>query len=239
MVLAGFELGNEINWAGFNADFPLPGQGRVFDKNDLVHDPEGRQIAQGLLQYVKTLTVLKEIRDHSKLNQRTPIISAGLADLDGSDWPHQRKADAVSVFATLDFLRTNGLDKLVDGYGIHSYPPSSEPGTSAGVAKRRSHVEENGLSECQPSGSASGKPCWFTEWGVGGASGSCPVDDTTRVKLVREMRDYYGELARQGRLKGLIFYTWQGNVRAAKEDPASAFRCGALTNSGRLAIAPI
>jgi hypothetical protein len=239
MVLAGFELSNEINWAGFNADFPLPGQGRVFDKNDLVHDPEGQQIAKGLLQYVKTLTVLKDIRDHSKLNQRTPIISAGLADLDGSDWPHQRKADAVSVFATLDFLRTNGLDKLVDGYGIHSYPPSNEPGTSAGVAKRRAHVEENGLSECQPSGSASGKPCWFTEWGVGGSSGSCPVDDTTRVKLVREMRDYYGELARQGRLKGLIFYTWQGNAHAAKEDPASAFRCGALTESGRLAIAPI
>src|ERR1700693_412689 len=125
MILAGFELSNEINWAGFNADFPLPGQ----DKNDLVHDPEGQQIAKGLLQYVKTLTVLKDIRDHSKLNQRTPIISAGLADLDGSDWPHQRRADALSVFATLDFLRTNGLDKLVDGYGIHSYPPSSEPGT--------------------------------------------------------------------------------------------------------------
>jgi hypothetical protein len=53
------------------------------------------------------------------------------------------------------------------------------------------------------------------------------------------MRDYYGELARQGRLKSLIFYTWQGNLHAAKEDPASAFRCGALTESGRLAIAPI
>ena len=127
MVLAGFELGNEINWAGFNADFPLPGQGRVFDKNDLVHDPEGRQIAQGLLQYVKTLTVLKEIRDHSKLNQRTPIISAGLADLDGSDWPHQRKADAVSVFATLDFLRTNGLDKLVDGTVFIAILPPANP----------------------------------------------------------------------------------------------------------------
>jgi hypothetical protein len=36
-----------------------------------------------------------------------------------------------------------------------------------------------------------------------------------------------------------MYYTWQGNVHAAKEDLASAFRCGALTESGRRAIAPL
>src|ERR1039458_2896880 len=233
IVFAGFEFGNEINWAGFNADFPLPGEGRVLEKNDLIHDPEGQLIAKGFLQYLKTLAVLKELRDHSKLNQHTPIISAGLADLDGSNWPHQRRADAISVAVTLDFLRANGLDKLVDGYGLHSYPHQ------ATAAQRLSHMEENGVSECQPAGSASGKPCWITEWGVGGASESCPVDDAARVDLVREVRSYYAQLARQGRLKALMYYTWQGNVHAAKEDLASAFRCGALTESGRLAIAPL
>jgi hypothetical protein len=48
--------------------------------------------------------------DHSKLNQHTPIISAGLADL---DTPAHKltwiKADAVSPDATLDFLRAHGL----------------------------------------------------------------------------------------------------------------------------------
>ena len=53
-------------------------------------DPEGQQIAKGLLQYVKSLAVLKDNRDHSKLNQHTPILSAGLADLETP-----AKADAV------------------------------------------------------------------------------------------------------------------------------------------------
>ena len=239
IVLEAFEPGNEINWAGFNADFSLPGEGRVLEMGDLMNDPEGIQVARGFLQYLKLLEVLKDIRDHSKLNQHTPIITAGLADLGGSTWTQTRRADAVSIDATLDFLRAHGLDKLVDGYGLHSYPPSGEPGTSAGAAKRRAHVEENGIAECQAPGIAGGKPCWITEWGVGGANRTCPVEDTNKVKLVREMRDLYGELAQQGLLKGLIFYVWHGDWHAEQENPASAFRCGALTDSGRLALAPM
>jgi hypothetical protein len=239
IVLEAFEPGNEINWAGFNADFSLPGEGRTLSSADLKNDPEGKRVAKGYLQYLKLLETLKDIRDHSKLNQHTAIISAGLADSSGSTWPSKRKADAVSISATLDFMRANGLDKLVDGYGIHSYPPSSDPGTSAGAAKRREHVEENGLAECQPPGSAVGKPCWITEWGVGGANRTCPVVDKDKVKLVREMRDYYTEFARQGRIKVLIFYVWHGDWHAQQENAASAFRCGSLTESGRLAIAPM
>jgi hypothetical protein len=239
IVFEAFEPGNEINWAGFNADFSLPGEGRVLGADDLMNDPEGRRVAKGLLQYIKLLAVLKDVRDHSRLNQHTPIVSAGLADVGGSDWPHKRRADAIDVSATLDFLRANGLDRLVDGYGIHSYPPSGQPGTSAGAAQRRAHIKENGLAECKPPGSANGKPCWFTEWGVGGAGKSCPVDDATKVKLVREIRSYYRQLAREGRLKGLIFYVWHGDWHAAQENPASAFRCGSLTESGRLALAPM
>jgi hypothetical protein len=239
IVLEAFEPGNEINWAGFNADFSLPGEGRVLGLDDLKNDPEGKRVARGYLQYLKLLEALKNIRDHSQLNKHTPIISAGLADLSASTWTHQRKADAVSISATLDFMRSNGLDKFVDGYGIHSYPPSGEPGTSTGAAKRRQHVEENGLAECQPPGSAVGKPCWLTEWGVGGSNRTCPVVDSDKVKLVREMRDYYAGLTRQERIRALIFYVWHGDWHAQQEDPASAFRCGSLTESGRLAIAPM
>jgi hypothetical protein len=239
IVLEAFEPGNEINWAGFNADFSLPGEGRVLKMDDLTNDPEGKQVAKGYLQYIKLLQVLKDIRDHSKLNQHTPIITAGLADLGGSTWTHQRKADAVDISAALDFFRAHGVHKIVDGYGLHSYPPSSEPGTSAGAAMRRSHVEENGLAECQPPGRAGGKPCWITEWGVGGANRTSPVVDKDKVTLVREMRAYYDQLARQGRIKALIFYVWHGDWHAQQENPASAFRCSSLTESGRLAIAPL
>jgi hypothetical protein len=233
MVLAGFEFLNEFNWAGFNADFPLPGQGRVFDASDLLRDPEGQLIAKGYLQYLTTLTALKDIRDHSNLNRSTPIISGGLADLSDSTWPHQKHADAVDVVATFDFLRGHGLNDLVDGYGIHSYPHAND------AAGRLAHIEKNGLADCQPVGAGRGKPCWFTEWGVGGASAGCPVDDADRTGLVREIRGYFAGLARQGRLKGAFYYNWQGFIHAPTEDLASAFRCGALTASGRLAIAPL
>ncbi|SDS82794.1 hypothetical protein SAMN05216490_1896 [Mucilaginibacter mallensis] len=237
IVLAGLELGNELNWAGFNADFPLPGEGRVLGLNDLTSDPEGILFAKGLLQYLKVLTVLKNVRDQSKLNRNTPIITAGLADLSGGTWTQHEKADAVSIDATLNFLRDHGLDKLVDGYGIHCYPTGTGPGTAVGAKARYTHLIQNGLDECQPPGSKNGKPCWFTEWGFAVNTDACPVIDTARVQLVNEMRGYFGQLAKQQRLGGLLFYNWQGNIHAVKEDRASAFRCGSLTESGRIAIA--
>ena len=145
------------------------------------------------------------------------------------------KADGVGVDATLDFLRANGLDKLVDGYGLHYYPNAKD------AAGRLSQLKENGVDdECRPLGSARGKPCWITEWGVNGVTGTCPaIDDSNRLKLVGEVRRFFGQLATEGRLKGLFFYTWQGGVHAENEDYRSAFRCGALTGSGRLALAPM
>lgn len=58
---------------------------------------------------------LKEVRDRSTLNHATPILSAGLADggLPGKK-PGQR-FDGVSIPATLQFLRPNGMDNLTDG----------------------------------------------------------------------------------------------------------------------------
>jgi hypothetical protein len=242
VMLAGFELGNEINWTGFNADFPLPAQGRVLNEKDLANDPEGRKIAQGYLRYLKTLAALKDIRDHSTLNRRTPIISAGLADLDDSGkWLRTVKADAVSVDATLHFLQANGLDQLVAGYGLHFYPLAISPGSAQGQAALRAHLELNGLAECGPPGAAKGKPCWMTEWNFNGLKGldACPIDDSSRVAMVREMRSVLHELAEQHRLGGSLYYTWQGQIHAPKEDHDSAFLCDALTESGKLALSPM
>ena len=77
IVLAGVELGNEINWTDFNGDFPIPGKGKAFTVEDLARDPEAQEVARGFLQYLKVLAALKEVRDHSRLNRQTPIISVG------------------------------------------------------------------------------------------------------------------------------------------------------------------
>jgi hypothetical protein len=242
VVLAGFELGNEINWTGFNADFPLSANGRILDEEDLAKDPEGQKITKGYLRYLDSLAALKTLRDGSRLNRETPILSAGLSDPTGSEtWLKSVGADAVGVEATLHFLQAHGLDRLVDGYGLHLYPYATSPGTTEGVAGLRTHLEANGLSECRPAAGIVGKPCWITEWNFNGLKGldACPIDDGMRVEAVQDMRGLFSELWRQNRLGGALYYTWQGALHAAVEDHDSAFRCGAVTESGRLAVAPI
>src|SRR5262249_34089477 len=123
ITLAGIELGNEINWTDFNGDFPIPGQGKAFSLEDLARDPEAQQVARGFLQYLKVLAGLKAVRDHSKLNRQAPIISAGMAAVTGGTWQQKLKVDGVSIPATYAYLRAHGLDELVDGYGVHYYPP--------------------------------------------------------------------------------------------------------------------
>ena len=232
IVLAGLELGNEINWAPFNAEFPLPGEGKNFGINDLYRDPEGKQIAAGFLQYVKIMAALKDVRDHSKLNQHTPLISAGLAD-DGPEgpWPGAR-SDGVSINATLWFLRANGLDKLVDYYGIHTYPWDK---TAAG---RKSRLEKYAVGECQPPGSSSGKPCWITEWGIANKDLSCPLDDTARAAVVADVVNDFRELAKQERLAGAMYFAWNSDPWAKQPNADSVYRCGALTEGGKQALKP-
>ena len=99
----------------------MPGEGRILSLSDLSHDSEGKQIAKGFLQYVKIMAVLKEVRDHSRLNRSTPVISAGMVTApDRGKLYNNKREDMVSLLATMTFLRANGLDALVDGYGIHT-----------------------------------------------------------------------------------------------------------------------
>src|SRR5215470_15300539 len=80
VVLAGLELGNEINWAPFNGDFPVPGEGNVFGDTDLYSNAEAEAITAGYRAYMLSLQALRQIRDASALNQATPLVSAGLSN---------------------------------------------------------------------------------------------------------------------------------------------------------------
>jgi hypothetical protein len=240
IVLAGLELGNEINWTAFNAEFPLPGEGKILSLDDLYRDPEGMQIAKGYLQYVKILAVLKEVRDGSQLNRHAPIIAAGLVDApDGEKLYNNKREDMVSLSATIAFLRANGLDALVDGYGVHSYPSSDQPGNPAAAAKRTARFESVDLSVCRAPGSSGGKPCWFTEWGFENNDFSCPANESARVQLVREMRANFQRAAAQHLLAGTIYFSWNSDPWAKQPNASSVYRCGNLTESGRLALSPL
>jgi hypothetical protein len=234
--LAGIELGNEINWAAFNPEFPLPGEGKILSLGDLAHDPEGKQIAKGFLQYLKVITALKEVRGHSKLNRSVPIISAGMVSAeDGAKLYNNKKEDMVSLPASIAFLRAHGLDSLVDAYGVHSYPSGSQPGNKEAAAKRKARLNSVEFAECRPKGSAGGKPCWITEWGFPNADSSCPAKEAGRTLLIEELRRDFAA-ARQ-RLAGIDYFSWNSDPWSKQVDADSVYRCGALTESGRKAAA--
>jgi hypothetical protein len=226
-----FEAGNEINSSPFNADAPANGRMlRLADLNN-PNDPEGHAVATGYLTYLKILATLEGIRNHSQLNQATPIISGTSAWWGVPNQPHYTSMGGVSMNDSLEFLRQHGLDKLVDGYAVHLYT-SSDP--------HKSHAERvaflaTGFVQCR----RDTKPCWVTEWAYNNANKSCPIDDSLRLRLVRDERSAYEEFAAQGRLAALIYYSWSGDYVGQKESPGTLFRCGALTDAGKLALSPM
>jgi hypothetical protein len=232
VVLESFELGNEINWSAFNDDIPLPGEGKIFGLEDLSRDPEGQQIARSFIRYLQILAALKEARDHSKLNRNTPIVSAGLSPTGRPRLTPGKKEDGVSIEATIQFLRANGLDKLVDGYGLHFYPWQRT------TQETDMNLQNNVVAVCQPAGSGAGKPCWITEWGVVNPSAACPLDESPRLPLVEHMMDVFRGMARQGRIQAEFYYSWNTDPWTKREDPITVFRCGSVTQAGRVALTP-
>ena len=230
VMLAGLELENEINLAGNNPDFSLPGEGRVLGFADLTNDPEGKQVAKGYLQYLKVLAVLKQVRDGSKLNRRAPLLPFSLVDLEQEGpWPTPKKYDGVSIAGTMAFLRAHGLDTLVDAYNLHTYPWADNPGNQASAIHRKRRLEGLVSLICTPGG----KPCWVTEWGFSYASQPCSAtQDHDHLLLVEEMMGDFGDLVREGRLTGLIYYSWTGDTQF------DVSRCGGPTEGAKSAIRP-
>jgi len=210
--LTAIELGSEINTTGFNGHRNDAGSGcelRLSDLNN-PNDQEGSRVAVGCLAFVRVLAALKDLRDHSKLNQQTPIILVGLAQKLGT------KQVEVNLVDTIEFLRQNGMDKLVDGYGVHVYPSGD---LNRAVSARIASLEEGIFAECTRT-----KPCWMTEWGFGNSNESCPVVDGTRVKLIQSFRSALEHFVSQGRLAGIIYYDW--TEVPGKPVSWAIFRCG-------------
>ena len=183
--------------------------------------------------------MLKEVRDHSRLNRTTPIISAGMVSAkDGDKLYNNRKEDMVGLSATMTFLRSHGLDSLVDAYGIHSYPSTAQPGNPTAAAQRLARLNSVDLAPCRPKGSSEGKPCWVTEWGFPNSNLSCPPNETSRTLLIEEVRHDFDQFAAEHRLVGIDYFSWDSDPWSKTIDADSVYRCGMLTESAGQAVAP-
>jgi hypothetical protein len=52
-------------------------------------------------------------------------------------------------------------------------------------------------------------------------------------------RQAFRPFVEQGRLAAALWYTWNGDFVGEKENPGAIFRCGALTDAGKLALSPL
>jgi hypothetical protein len=230
--LAAIEFDNEINTARFNGDIATPGSGRVLGLSDLNNpeDREARPIVAGYLHYLQIAAALKNLRDHSKLNQKTPIVSGASGDW-GSPGPKAwNNSLGVSISDSIEFMRQHGLDKLVDGYGVHVYP-SGDPRMP--ISARISQLEKNIFAACRQDA----KPCWLTEWGFPNPTQTCPIDEQARTQAIQAERTAFNGFVKQGRLAAIIYYAWSPPPQ--KRDDMAVFRCGALTDAGKLALSPL
>jgi len=231
--LTALELGNELNTSGSNADLPDPGSGRVLGISDLNNpkDAEGHAVAAGYRDYLKIMAALKDLRDHSRLNKATPILSGVSGDWGLPSAKSWDKKLGVSVPDSIEFLRRNGMDKLVDGYAVHVYP-SGDP--SKTVSARIAELEQKKIfAEC----GQGAKVCWLTEWGISNSDQSCPINDEKRAQVIQAEREAFQQYVNQEQLAAVIYYTWSGVPGTL--DPMSIYRCGAVTVAGKAALSPM
>jgi hypothetical protein len=68
---------------------------------------------------------------------------------------------------------------------------------------------------------------------------ACPTEEAGRTPLVEELRGDFAAATAEHRLAGIDYFSWNSDPWAKQTDPASVYRCGSLTESGRQAIAPV
>src|SRR5213080_4716758 len=105
--------------------------------------------------------------------------------------------DAVSINATLNYLRTYGLDTTADSYGIHFYPNAN-----ATSAQRYNDLANNALTQCGKYGVS----CTVTEWGFRLPSFTCPLNDSSRHNLADEILT---DVANWGpAVRSMVWFDW-------------------------------
>jgi hypothetical protein len=113
--------------------------------------------------------------------------------------------------------------------GVHFYPSNPDPNTP--LAQRIDGLKERAFALC-----SSAKPCWLTEWGFANRDLRCPIHDETRVKLFQTEREAFKTFIREGRLAAIIYYN---RTALHGYESQAIFRCGALTDAGKLALEPM
>ncbi|MBA8881955.1 glycoside hydrolase [Phyllobacterium myrsinacearum] len=218
--LVAVEAGNEINWGAYNGDLEVKAKAKSKTARSLTDLDNLAAVEQGAAKYVQLAAVVRKELQSTKFSANAKVISAGLSDIPVAD-ADRRGIDSIDPASFTNLMRKHGLDKVVDGYGIHIYPGSNGTATA-----RATHVSQ-ALSICRSE--PDGKPCWITEWGFSNTSTTCPANDNSRERLVEAARSRFEELMGTGRVAAAYYFDWDAKGYGV-------WRCGGLSPAGRAAV---
>jgi hypothetical protein len=219
--VAAFQIGNEINWAAFNGDLPLPpsGSGIRYTIQNFGSAPEASQIERGFQKYGAALAMTRQILESSKYHKNAKIISAGLTD--GGGMPNG--ASIVGYDLAIQLFKKYHVFDNIDGIGIHIYPVA--PANSAG---RFDKVYLAVLRLTKICSEFADKSCWITEWGFRSKTKSCTSNDTDRLELMRDFQKSAACLRSSHNIVATYLFAWDNGGEN------SVWRCGHLTQAGQI-----
>jgi hypothetical protein len=201
----GIEIGNELNWSGYNGDLPLVATGIVAaDWHELPSEVTAR-FSAGLGRYRQILEIAKtSLASHSTLGS-VQLVSAGLADIN-ADFIRRSGATYVAPQLVYDAYGRQKVFDAVDVVGIHLY----EPLRAANKTKERPAMIETQLGNCGEAGFVD-RPCWITEFGSALPEQICAPDDAQRIALLRPLLDRLAHPAASRTVPFAFYYDWNAD----------------------------
>jgi hypothetical protein len=212
--LIGLEIGNELNWSGYNGDLPLSESGRVAtDRLDLAPDVASR-FADGISKYRAVFEIAKHAIAARPDLAGVRLVSAGLADIN-ADFIRRSGATYVAPALVYDAYAEQRLLALVDAVGVHLY----EPLRAASRSDERPALIEAQLADCGTPAFL-GRPCWITEFGSALPQQACAPDDAQRIALLKPLLERLAQPGAAQFVPFAFYYDWNADQGFALK------RCG-------------
>lgn len=215
--LIGLELGNELNWSGYNGDLPLSNHGAVVKTATDWPAEDRTRFETGLDQYRAVIDVTRQTLAKYPALAKVKLISAGLADIN-SAFIHGTGATYVAPDLVYQAFAARQIFQKFDVVGIHLY----EPLRNANALSARATMIDSQLDDCAEPAFAD-RPCWITEFGAALPQQDCAPTDTSRIALMQPLLKYLAMPANAGRIPMGFYYDWNDDAGFA------LVRCGRPT----------
>jgi hypothetical protein len=215
--LLGLELGNELNWSGYNGDLPLAARGHVI-ATDADWTREQRALfAAGLDRYSAVIDITRTALARYPSLSKVKLVSAGLADIN-SDFIIRRGATYVAPHLVYQAFDMRDVFDRLDAVGVHLY----EPLRFANDLDARTGLIDSQLTPCGEATFAH-RPCWLTEFGTALPHQDCAPDDKRRIGVIQPLLRYLNAPGNAERVPLGFYYDWNGDAGF------SLVRCGLPT----------